>query len=54
MNFKKRMIGMATIMLLILVSGCTTPAVQTPDLAATIAVNVAVEQTLAALGTEPN
>ncbi|PKN98738.1 MAG: hypothetical protein CVU42_11010 [Chloroflexi bacterium HGW-Chloroflexi-4] len=52
MNFKKRMIGMATIMLLILVSGCTTPAVQTPDLAATIAVNVAVEQTLAALGTQ--
>jgi hypothetical protein len=46
------MIGMTVIMLLILVSGCTTPAVQTPDLAATIAVNVAVEQTLAALGTQ--
>jgi len=52
MNFKKRILGMTVIMLLILVSGCTTPAVQTPDLAATIAVNVAVEQTLAALGTQ--
>ncbi len=51
MNFKKQIIGMTTIMLLLLVSGCTTAA-PTPDLAATIAVNVAVEQTMAALQTQ--
>ncbi|MBA4385458.1 MAG: hypothetical protein C0410_12040 [Anaerolinea sp.] len=51
MNIKKQITGMITIMLLILVSGCTTAA-PTPDLAATIAVNVAVEQTMAALQTQ--
>jgi hypothetical protein len=45
----KKITGMVIIMLLILSSGCTTTAAPTPDLAATIAVNVAVEQTLAAL-----
>ncbi|HCS40936.1 MAG TPA: hypothetical protein DIW44_15315 [Anaerolineaceae bacterium] len=52
MNFTKQIIGMATIMLLILVSGCTSTAATTPDLAATIAVNVAVEQTMAAFQTQ--
>ena len=51
MNIKKQIIGMITIMLLILASGCTS-TVATPDLAATIAVNVAVEQTLAAIHTQ--
>lgn len=52
MNFNKRIISMITLMLLILASGCTTTAAPTPDLAATIAVNVAVEQTMAALQTQ--
>ena len=52
MKTKMRMISMVTVMLLILVSGCTTTAAPTPDLAATIAVNVAVEQTMAALQTQ--
>lgn len=51
MNTKKQIIGLTAIMLLILASGCTTAA-PTPDLAATIAVNVAVEQTMAALQTQ--
>ncbi len=51
MHIKKQITAMITIMLLILVSGCTTAA-PTPDLAATIAVNVAVEQTMAALHTQ--
>lgn len=53
MNIKKTIIGTATIVLMIVVSGCTTSA-PTPNIAATIAVNVAVEQTLAALQTETN
>jgi hypothetical protein len=51
MNIKKQIIGMTTVMLMILVSGCTTAA-PTADMAATIAVNVAVEQTMAALQTQ--
>lgn len=43
---------MAMVLLFILVSGCTTTAAPTPDLASTIAVNVAVEQTMAALQTQ--
>jgi len=52
MNITKRTIGMATIMLMLLVSACTPAAAPTPDLAATIAVNVAIEQTMAALQTQ--
>lgn len=51
MKINKQILGLITVMLLILASGCTTAA-PTPDMAATIAVNVAVEQTMAALQTQ--
>ena len=51
MSMKRITLGVITIMLLAYASGCTTAA-PTPDLAATIAVNVAVEQTMAALQTQ--
>ena len=51
MKNRKIFVCMITIMLLILASGCTTAAA-TPNLAATIAVNVAVEQTMAAMQTQ--
>ncbi len=52
MNKNKGIISMAVILLMLLASGCTPTAAPTPDLAATIAVNVAVEQTMAALQTQ--
>lgn len=51
MKTKKTIVGMITIILLVIASGCT-PAAATPNLAATMAVNVAVEQTLAAMHTQ--
>lgn len=51
MNIKRKIFYMIIVMLLGTTSGCTTAA-PTPDMAATIAVNVAVEQTMAALKTQ--
>ncbi len=52
MMTKRNFIGLLLVVLISLVSGCTTPtAAPTPDMAGTLAVNVAVAQTVAVVQT---